>query len=39
MREAHEAVQKRNAGQDSFYAIDLNEERKFILPIPSGMRR
>jgi hypothetical protein len=39
LQEAHEAVQKRNAGQDSFYAIDLNEERKFILPIPSEMRR
>ena len=39
IKEAREAMENRNAGKAYFYQIDLAEERDFILPIPSEMRR
>ncbi len=39
VKEAREAREKRDAGKGYFYQIDLAEERNFILPIPSEMRR
>ena len=38
-KEAREAREKRDAGKGYLYQIDLGEERNFILPIPSEMRR
>jgi len=32
-------MENRNAGKSYFYQVDLAEERDFILPIPSEMRR